>query len=107
MGDERVIPIPIFVDVEDVMRTMKCKRATAYVHMRRAVGRKPGQRGLLRVPVYLWQRYVDHLYCAPDLSAPAPSGTQKASRPPLRVTHERKKPGRRSLCKVEGRDWKK
>ena len=30
----------------------------AYGHMRASLGREPGERGQLRVPVYVWLRYV-------------------------------------------------
>jgi hypothetical protein len=54
----RVIDIPVFLDVGDVMASMKCTRTTAYAHVRRAVGRMPGARGQLCVPVYVWDRYA-------------------------------------------------
>lgn len=54
-----VINLPVFVDVHDVRKTMKCSRSVAYEHMRRAVGRQTGQRGQLRVPLYVWREYVD------------------------------------------------
>jgi hypothetical protein len=53
-----VIDIPVFIDVHDVMDSMKCSRTTAYAHMRAALRRMPGERGQLRVPVYVWHRYV-------------------------------------------------
>lgn len=90
----RVVPIPIFIDVHDVMASMKCGRATAYAHMRRAIGRKPGERGALRVEVYRWQRYVDSLY---GESSATLTPTKTALRSPLKVTLPRTKPRERRL----------
>jgi hypothetical protein len=53
-----VLELPVFVDVTDVMNSMKCSRSAAYEHLRKAGGRLPGQRGQLRVPIYVWLRYV-------------------------------------------------
>src|SRR5262245_20245609 len=47
-----------FVTPADVQRVLQCSRSTAYEHLRRASGRPPEQRGLLRVPVRTWERYI-------------------------------------------------
>lgn len=89
---DRVIPIPVFVDVHDVMASMKCSESTAYAHMRAAIDRRPGERGLLRVPVYVWQRYVEQMF-DPNVEGPEPErGTAVC---PVRITRPRLKPQRK------------
>ena len=56
--EERGLAITQWVSVKDVMRALSCPRSTAYLHLRRASGRKPGERGLLRVPLEIWERYA-------------------------------------------------
>jgi len=85
MSSGRVVPIPVFIDVRDVMESMKCGRAMAYEHMRRAIGRKPGQRGQLRVPVYVWQRYVEITF-DPQAGATPPAEPAEC---PVRITRPR------------------
>ena len=58
MKQPNVVDLPVFIDVHDVMRSMKCSRTMAYGHMRAALGRAPGERGQLRVPLYVWHRYI-------------------------------------------------
>ena len=54
--------ITYWVAVSDVARALGCGRTTAYAHLRRAAGRRPGDRGLLRVPAPIWERYAaEHL----------------------------------------------
>lgn len=54
--------ITYWVAVSDVARALGCGRTTAYAHLRRAAGRRPGDRGLLRVPAPVWERYAaEHL----------------------------------------------
>jgi hypothetical protein len=55
---ERVVPVTVFVSAVDVMRALGCSRSKAYEHLRRAAGRKPGLRSLLRVSVEVWESYV-------------------------------------------------
>lgn len=80
------LPIPAFIDVNDVMRSMKCKKAMAYSHMRKAIGRKPGERGQLRVPIYCWKRYIEGMF------GPAVPGeiADDASVCPIPITRARK-----------------
>lgn len=47
------------VTPEQVIASLGCSRATAYRYMRRALRRVPGAKGLLRVPVEEWRRYVE------------------------------------------------
>lgn len=93
MTEGLVIPIPVFIDVKDVMTSMKCSRTTAYAHMRQAIGRRPGERGQLRVPIYVWQRYVDAMF---DPGARRPEPQRPTTPSPLRITRprSRKKPRR-------------
>ena len=90
MSSARVVPIPIFIDVRDVMESMKCGRAMAYEHMRRAIGRKPGERGQLRVPVYVWQRYIEITFDPQGSAAPAAEPAEC----PVRITRPRKRPAK-------------
>lgn len=77
----RVLPITIFVSVEDVIAALRCSRSLAYDHLRRASGRPAGTRGLLRVPSLRWEDYLREQQgeqrligrpCAPE--APAVQG---------------------------------
>ena len=54
----RVLPITVFVSAADVMRALGCSKTVAYEHLRRAARRAPGTRGLLRVPVAVWEDYL-------------------------------------------------
>lgn len=54
----RVIDLPTYYELADVRKMTGWKERTAYKHMRLAVGRAPGKRGTLRVPMATWQRYV-------------------------------------------------
>ena len=56
--DSSLIAVPLFIDVTDVMRSMRCSRSRAYEHMRAALGRQPRERAQSRVPLYVWERYV-------------------------------------------------
>src|SRR6266852_3177668 len=58
----RDFPLTAFVRVKDVMRALGCSRSLAYEHLRRAAQRTPGARGLLRVPVRVWEKYVLEVY---------------------------------------------
>lgn len=86
MSDDVVVPIPVFIDVHDVMRTMKCSRTRAYDHMRAAIGREAGERGQLRVPVYVWHRYVQRTF--------EPGGSRRNEEPSgvIPITRARTKP---------------
>ena len=90
VNEGRVVPIPVFIDVHDVMRTMKCSRSNAYAHMRAAIGRRPGERGQLRVPIYVWQQYVERQF------EPARAGVRRAEQGacPIPITQARTKPTR-------------
>jgi hypothetical protein len=96
MSPHTVIEIPVFLDVQDVMASMKCARTTAYAHMRKALGRLPGARGHLRVPVYVWQRYV-RMQFDPEAAAARPRFGQRDKRDesatgPIPITRPRTKP---------------
>ena len=69
MREARALPITQFVGAAEVMAALGCSRATAYEHLRRAAARKPGDRGLLRVPVEVWERYVAGPESSPDPTA--------------------------------------
>jgi hypothetical protein len=58
MSDRRVVPITVFVGVDDVVRAIGCSRSTAYTFLREAAGRSPGERGLLRVSALVWEHYA-------------------------------------------------
>jgi len=50
----------VHVSAADVMASLGCAQSTAYEHLRRAAvahGRAPHQRGLLRVPLAVWETY--------------------------------------------------
>lgn len=94
MSTTDVIDLPVFIDVDDVKRSMKCSRTMAYGHMRAALGRKPGERGQLRVPVYVWLRYVQarfdrgRQHDQPKRRATSPAGAAA----PIAITRPRTKP---------------
>ena len=44
-----------------VMVQLGCSRSAAYEHLRRAARRAEGARGLLAVPVSMWNRYVERI----------------------------------------------
>lgn len=46
------------IGVTEVRRLLGCKLSLAYEHLRRAAGRQPGERGLLRVTKAVWERYA-------------------------------------------------
>lgn len=50
--------LTFWVAVSDVMEALACGRSTAYEHLRRAAGRRRGERGLLRVAAPVWERYA-------------------------------------------------
>lgn len=54
----RAAPITFWLAVDDVIHALGCSRTKAYEHLRRAAGRRPGERGLLRVPAPVWERYA-------------------------------------------------
>src|SRR5713101_231296 len=58
----RDFSLTAFVRVKDVMRALGCSRSLAYELLRRAARRTPGTRGLLRVPVLIWERFVLEVY---------------------------------------------
>lgn len=75
-----VLPHPACVTAADVAAELRCSRAAAYEHMRRAVGRLPGARGMLRVPRATWDRYVAEVMRCGSTSAGG-SGGRGALRP--------------------------
>jgi hypothetical protein len=92
-----VLDLPVFIDVHDVMQTMKCSRAMAYGHMRAALGRGPGERGQLRVPVYVWHRYVRARFDreasqSRDAEQRERAPTGRTASGPILVTRPRTKP---------------
>lgn len=98
MKHDNVIELPVFIDVHDVMRSMKCSRTMAYSHMRAALSRAPGERGQARVPLYVWLRYVKARFdreSAPATSVRTSLAEQALqSSSPVRVTRPRTKPRR-------------
>jgi len=73
------LPITMFVSPADVMRALACSRSLAYEHLRRAARRERGVRGLLRVPVDVWERYAAEVFGCGS-SGEARSGTAGSSR---------------------------
>src|SRR6266849_8373613 len=65
----RDFSLTAFVRVKDVMRALGCSRSLAYELLRRAARRTPGTRGLLRVPVLVWERFVLEVYRCGSSSA--------------------------------------
>ena len=96
MPEHLPVVVPLFIDVTDVMRSMKCSRSRAYEHMRAALGRQPGERGQSRVPLYVWERYVRERFDPEARHARvgrAPKeGTTTPRHPGLRLTRPRTKP---------------
>lgn len=82
MPDRCVVSITVFVAVDDVMRAIGCSRSQAYAYLREAAGRKHGDRGLLRVPALIWERYANARFGGP------PKGD--VSSRPLRSRHGRR-----------------
>ncbi len=65
LGNDRVVPLTIWVGVKDVIRALGCSKSCAYEHLRRASGRSSGRRGLLRVEANVWERYAKEAFgCA-------------------------------------------
>jgi len=71
-----------FIDAGDVAHALKVSRSTAYEHLRRAAGRPPGSRGLLRVPVRVWERYVKEVFEWPSSGSAARSIRPSTTTPP-------------------------
>jgi hypothetical protein len=96
MPENLPVAVPLFIDVTDVMRSMKCSRSRAYEHMRGALGRQPGERGQSRVPLYVWERYVRERFDpeARNGGARRTRNEQNTApgRPGLRVTRPRTQP---------------
>ncbi len=89
MPPGKIIPIAPFLRVENVMESMQCSRAMAYSHMRRAIGRRPGERGQLRVPLPVWERYVARLF-DPDYK-PSEKAATNTSVSPVPITRPRRR----------------
>jgi len=77
-AERRLSLVPMFVSAVEVRRSLGCSRSLAYEHLRRAAGREPGARGLLRVPLDVWERY-EVLSCSGS-SGVAASGTAGSTR---------------------------
>ena len=91
-----VVELPVFIDVQDVIGSMKCSRTMAYGHMRAALGRAPGERGQLRVPLYVWHRYIQARFDR-ERTPTTPRRVQSSARPtptssPIALTRPRTKP---------------
>lgn len=48
-----------YVGARDVVAQLGCSRAAAYRMLAEAAGRLPGARGMLRVPMATWERYLE------------------------------------------------
>ncbi len=72
--------ITMWVSATDVRRALGCSRALAYEHLRRASRRPPGERGLLRVPLDVWERYAREVLSCSGSSSEAGSGTGGSTR---------------------------
>jgi len=72
-------PLTLFVSVEQVRLALGCSRSAAYEHLRRAARRLPGTRGLLRVPLRVWEGYVAEVFACGSPSE-ARSGTPTSTR---------------------------
>src|SRR5512138_3110479 len=93
--ERRRMPMTVFVSVTEVRRALGCSRSVAYDHLRRAAGRAPGVRGLLRVPLRIWEGYIAEVFACGSSSAGA-SGTPRSTRtdggsssPPTAMTDTR------------------
>jgi len=71
----RVVPITIFIGVGDVIRALGCCRAKAYQLLREAAGRNRGERGMLRVPVYVWEQFIQEKLACPGPGRRPRAGT--------------------------------
>ena len=92
----KVFAITQFVTVADVQEALQCSRTTAYEHLRRAAGRKAGDRGMLRVAVRTWERYVAQAF-SEQARRPGPARARPATTPevgPIPITRPRTKPKR-------------
>lgn len=96
MKPTNIVELPVFIDVHDVMRSMKCSRTMAYGHMRSALGGTAGERGQLRVPLYVWHRYVRSRFDpeggASPRGTPKPATGEPRSERPIPITRPRTKP---------------
>ena len=100
MKPPNVVDLPVIIDVHDVMGSMKCSRTTAYRHMRAALGRAPGERVQLRVPLL---RMAPLRASAPTLPRQTgPSAQQAPTAGPVPLTRPRTKP--RSQSRTRERD---
>lgn len=52
------LPLTQWVSAKDVQKALSCSRTLAYEYLRRAARRPFGTRGLLRVPVDVWEAYA-------------------------------------------------
>lgn len=62
---------------EDIRAALKCSRSTAYAHMRRALGRGPGEGGLLRIHPDVWEQYARTLWGNSSETKAAPRSTRR------------------------------
>jgi hypothetical protein len=72
--------VTVFVSAQEVRRALGCSRSLAYEHLRRAAGREPGVRGLLRVPLDVWERYAKEILACSGSSGVDASGTAGSTR---------------------------
>src|ERR1035438_5621541 len=67
-ASSRVLPLTLFVGVDDVMRALDCSRSKAYALLREAAGRRLGGRGMRRVPAFVWETFIrEKLQCQAPL----------------------------------------
>src|SRR5215469_5971275 len=91
----RDFTLTAFVRVKDVMRALGCSRSLAYELLRRAAKRTSGTRGLLRVPVLVWERFVLEVYRCGSSSVVESGGPgtlkmdSDAGAPPSAMTRKR------------------
>ena len=88
----KVIAITQFVTAADVMQALQCSRSTAYEHLRRAAGRLPGDRGMLRVAMATWERYAERTFGGVPTRL-KPSGVASrgpVEQSPIRITRPRR-----------------
>jgi hypothetical protein len=86
----RVLPLTQYVSADDVVRALGCSRSTAYRHLAAAANRPDDARGLLRVPLKVWESYAAATFgTGADMKAARPDLAPLRARPrrpaPVRV----------------------
>jgi hypothetical protein len=56
--ERRYEGLTVWIGPEHVVRSRGCAYTTACDLMRECLGRQPGERGLLRVPLPVWERFL-------------------------------------------------